>query len=174
MRSAPLLILGSSPDVVLDRGMAFSRSSHSVFECYYHLIWSTKYRKKLLTLPHVREFCEQVLRRAAAEYGMAIENIEVDVDHVHLYIAIPPQQSVGGATRILKSVSARLVFKRFSYLKRKLWGGEMWGAGYFVRTVGEGVTAAMVRRYIDEHAEKGLESAQGELFPKEKVRPKRL
>lgn len=174
MRAAPLHNLGSSPVFVLETGMAFSRSSHSVFECYYHLIWSTKYRKKVLTLPHEREFCERVLRRAAAEYGMHIESVEVDVDHVHLYIAIPPQRSVGGATRILKGVSARIVFKRFSYLKRKLWGGELWGAGYFVRTVGEGVTAAMVRRYIDQHAEKGLESAQGELFPKEKVRPKRL
>lgn len=56
--------------------MAFSRSNHSVFECKYHFIWSTKYRRKLLTLPHEWEFCEQVLRRAAEEYGMQIEEIE--------------------------------------------------------------------------------------------------
>ncbi len=105
---------------------------------------------------------------------MKIDEIEVDEDHVRLYINIPPQRSVGEGVRILKSVSARLVFKRFSYLKRKLWAGELWGDGYFVRTVGDGVTAAMVRRYIERHADKGLEPAQGELFPKEKVRPKRL
>jgi putative transposase len=67
---------------------------------------------------------------------------------------------------ILKSVSARAVFKRFGYMRRKLWAGELWGDGYFVRTVGEGVTAAMVKRYIQKHAEKGLEPAQGELFPR--------
>lgn len=147
--------------------MAFFRSSHSVFECNYHLIWSTKYRKRVLTLAHEREFCEQILRRAASEYGMLIEEIEVDEDHVHLYIAIPPQRSVGSAVRVLKSVSARMMFKRFAYLKRKLWAGELWGDGYFVRTVGEGVTAAMVRRYIERHATKGLEPAQQELFPKQ-------
>ena len=153
--------------------MSFHRSSHSVFECQYHIVWATKYRKRALNGSHEREFCEQVLRRAATEYGMHIEAIEVDVDHVHVYISIPPQRSVGSAVRILKSISARFMFKRFRYLKRKLWGGNLWGASYFVRTVGEGVTAAMVRRYIADHAEKGLEPAQGELFPRESKPRKR-
>jgi putative transposase len=126
-----------------------------------------------MTLPHEREYCEQVLRRAAAEYGMSILAVEVDEDHVHLYIEIPPQRSVGRGVGILKSVSARLMFKRFGYFRRKLWAGELWGDSYFARTVGEGVTAAIVRRYIDEHAEKGLEPAQGELFPIGKSTPKR-
>ena len=146
--------------------MGFERSSHAVFECQYHLIWSTKYRKRVLTLSHEREFCEQVLIRAAAEYGMRVLVIEVDEDHVHIQIAIPPQRSVGEGVRILKSVSARLCFKRFSYWKKKLWAGQLWGPSYFVRTVGEGVNAAMVRRYLANHAEKGLEPAQGELFPR--------
>jgi putative transposase len=126
-----------------------------------------------MTLLHEREFCEQVLRRAATEYGMNIQSIEVDDDHVHLYIEIPPQRSVGKAVGILKSVSARLMFKRFGYFRRKLWAGEFWGDSYFVRTVGEGVTASMVRRYIAAHADKGLEPAQGELFPKETKSKKR-
>jgi putative transposase len=153
--------------------MGFFRSSHAVFECQYHVVWATKYRKRALKEPHEREFCEQVLRRAAAEYGMHIETIEVDVDHVHIYIFIPPQRSVGSAVRILKSISARLMFKRFQYLKRMLWGGNLWGASYFVRTVGEGVTAAMVRRYIQDHADKGLEPAQGDLFPSREFKSKK-
>ena len=148
--------------------MSFRRSSHAVFECQYHVIWVTKYRKRVMTLSHEREYCEQVLRRAAAEYGMHVGAIEVDEDHVHVYMEIPPQRSVGRGIGILKSVSARLMFERFGYFRRKLWGGELWGASYFVRTVGEGVTAAMVRRYIDEHSDKGLEPAQGELFPSSK------
>lgn len=152
--------------------MPFHRSSHSVWECQYHVVWATKYRKRVMTLPHEREYCEQVLRRAASEYGMNIESLEVDEDHVHLYIEVPPQRSVGRAVGILKSVSARLMFKRFGYFRRKLWAGELWGDSYFVRTVGEGMTAAMVRRYIAAHAEKGLEPAQGELFPNE-TKPKK-
>lgn len=64
------------------------------------------------------------------------------------------------------------MFKRFDYFKRKIWSGKLWGASYFVRTVGEGVTAAMVRRYIEEHADKGLEPAQGDLFPKSEFKSK--
>lgn len=153
--------------------MKFHRSSHSVFQCLYHLVWSTKYRKRVLTEEWQREFCEQVIRRAASEYGMHIHSIEVDPDHVHLQIEVPPQRSVGSAVRILKSVSARLVFRRFGYLKKKLWAGELWNDGYFVRTVGDEVTAAIVKRYIDAHATKGLEPAQQELFPRNKSTPKR-
>ena len=126
-----------------------------------------------MTLAHEREYCDQVLRRAATEYGMKIQSLEIDEDHVHLYIEIPPQRSVGRGIGILKSVSARLMFKRFSYIRRKLWAGELWGDSYFVRTVGEGVTAAMVRRYIADHADKGLEPAQGELFPKKEIKLKK-
>lgn len=89
---------------------------------------------------------------------MWIHSIEVDPNHVHLQIEIPPQRSVGSAVRVLKSISARLVFRRFGYLKKKLWAGELWNDGYFVRTVGDEVTAAIVKRYIDEHATKGLTS----------------
>ena len=105
---------------------------------------------------------------------MRIESLEVDEDHVHLYMEIPPQKSVGKAIGILKSVSARMLFKRFGYLRRKLWGGEFWGASYFVRTMGEGVTAAMVRQYITGHADKGLSPAQEYLFPKGKLNEKRI
>ena len=145
----------------------FKRSSHAVFDCRYHLIWTVKYRKRALSNQHEREECERLLRRAAQEYGMEVDAIEVDVDHVHLYIQIPPQRSVGRAVGILKSISARAMFKRFPYLKRKLWAGELWSASYFARSVGEGVTGALIRRYIEMHEERALGPAQAELFPQE-------
>ena len=120
-----------------------------------------------------RSYCEEVIKRAAQEYGMWIHAIEVDLNHVHLEIEIPPQRSVGSAVRILKSISARLVFKKFPYFKKKLWAGELWNDGYFVRTVGDEVTASIVKRYIDEHAIRGLEPVQGELFPLGKSKPRR-
>ena len=153
--------------------MQFRRSSHSVFQCQYHVVWTTKYRKRALKESVEQEYCESILRRAAQEFGMLILSCEVDLDHVHVYMEIPPQRSVGSAVRVLKSVSARGMFRRFPYMKNKFWSGELWGEGYFCRTVGEGVTAGIVRRYLENHADKGLEPAQGELFPKERVRPKR-
>jgi putative transposase len=151
----------------------FTRSSHAVFECQYHLVWPVKYRRKALIHEQERVHCENILRRAAAEYGMKIGAVEVDIDHVHIFIDIPPQRSVGEAVRILKSLSAKSMFTRFPYLKKKFWSGQLWTAGYFVRTVGEGVTSRMIRRYIEQHADQALGDEQGDLFPKETVRPRR-
>ena len=153
--------------------MKLHRSSHSVFQCLYHIVWSTKYRKRVLLASWQREYCEQIIRRAAEEYGMYILEIEVDTNHVHLQIEIPPQRSVGSAVRIMKSISARLIFEKYGYFKKKLWAGELWGDGYFVRTVGDEVTAEIVRRYIEKHADRGLKPAQGELFPIGKVKSRR-
>jgi putative transposase len=153
--------------VVEMRAMAFQRSSHAVFDCQYHVMWTTKYRKRALRESYIRDYCKEVLGRAATEYGMSIETIEVDEDHVHLHIRIPPQRSVGRAVGILKSISARMMFRRYPSLKRKYWAGQMWSGAYCARTIGDGLTAANVRRYILAHAESGLEPAQGALFPEE-------
>jgi Transposase and inactivated derivatives len=101
----------------------------------------------------------------AEEYGMNLEEVEVDKDHVHLYLRIPPQLSVGKAVKILKSISARKILKRFEYLRKIFWSKRVWSASYFVRSVGEGVTAKMVKQYIQEHeAKSALGSAQTKLF----------
>jgi putative transposase len=143
--------------------MGFHRSSHAVWDCRYHLVWSTKYRRRALQKPE-QEACEKLLRRIAEKYGMNIVSSEVDDDHVHLYVEIPPQRSVGEAVRILKSISARAMFKRFPNIKRHLWGGHLWEASYFARSVGDGVTAEMVKRYIEQPSEKAQISAQLNLF----------
>jgi len=83
------------------------RGSHSVYDCRYHLIWSFKYRKRALEHQHEGEECEKQLREIADHYGMEVYTIEVASDHVHIYIQIPPQRSVGRAVGILKSISAR-------------------------------------------------------------------
>lgn len=148
--------------------MKFHRSSHSVWDCRYHVVWSTKYRKRALRHPHEREECKKIMRRAAEEYGMVIPALEIDVDHVHVYVEIPPQRSVGRAVGILKSLSARHMFSRFPHLRKMLWGGPLWESSYFVRTVGDGVTAELVQEYIESHERRALEPAQAELFPKGK------
>ena len=150
----------------------FQRSSHSVWDCRYHLVFSTKRRRRALKTEFERQYCEKLLRRVAEAYDMNVLVIEVDSDHIHVYLEIPPQTSVGRAVRVLKSLSARYMFKKFSQLKRVFWSGEMWSPSYFVRSVGEGVTAETVRRYIETHEDRsaGSESIQAELFPRAKRR----
>lgn len=146
--------------------MGFHRSSHAVWDCRYHLIWSTKYRKRVLKSEVERDACEKELRRIAEQYDMNIQTIEVDIDHVHIYVEIPPQRSVGSAIGVLKGLSARYMFERFPNLKKLLWRGHLWESSYCVRSVGEGVTAEMVRKYIEKHSEKAQSSVQMSLFDK--------
>lgn len=149
----------------------FRRSSHAVFDCRYHLIWATKRRRRALREPHEREYCEKLLRRVAEKYDTPVIAIEVDEDHVHLYLEIPPQQSVGEAVRRFKSLSARYLVQRFPYLRKAFYGNSVWSPSYFVRSIGEGVTAETVRRYIETHEERAeLGSAQVELFARTKLR----
>ena len=149
----------------------FRRSSHAVFDCRYHLIFATKRRKRALREPHEREYCARLLRRVAEKYDMVMLAMEVDEDHVHMYLEIPPQQAVGTAVRAFKSLSARYLVRRFPYLRKYFYGGAVWSPSYFVRSIGEGVTAETVRKYIETHDQKAeLDSVQAELFAVAKVK----
>ncbi len=149
--------------------MGIHRSSHAVWECQYHLVWSTKYRKKIFVEDELRDACKDRLMEIADQYGMNITAIELDVDHIHLSIEVPPQKSVGSAVGVLKSLSARFMFRHFPGIKKNLWAGKLWEASYFVRGIGEGVTADMVKKYINQHSEKAENCKQLKLFPTEKA-----
>ena len=146
------------------------RSSHAVWECAYHVVWATKRRRRALRETSQRAYCARLLRRVAEVYDMYIEALEVDVDHVHVCVAIPPQQSVGLAVRRMKSMSARYMFKKFPELRRTMWTGGLWSPSYFVRAVGDRVTADVVRNYIESHDEKAALGGQAELFPRGKAK----
>jgi len=123
------------------------RSSHAVYDLKYHLVWIPKYRKEIL-VGEVAEYTREVLERIGEGYNLMIDTVEVQEDHVHLFLEAPPKYSPAQVAQILKSLSAREIFQRFPWLRQQLWGGELWGDGYFVRSVGDEVTAEMIRRYI--------------------------
>ncbi len=148
--------------------MGFHRSSHAVWDCRCHLIWSTKYRCRAHKLETERVAWEKELRRVAAHCGMNIETIEVEIGRVHTNVEIPPKRSVGSAVGVLKCLSVRYMFERFPTMKRRLKHGHLWEASYCVGSVGDGVTAEMVKRYIEKHSEKAQSSVQLNLFPKGK------
>ncbi|ANB59717.1 transposase, putative [Anoxybacillus amylolyticus] len=83
----------------------------------------------------------------ATDNGFTISEIESDGDHVHLLIDCNPQHSIPNIIKALKGVSARLLFKEFPQLKKKLWGGNIWNPSYFVATVREHMEAQL-RQYI--------------------------
>ena len=120
---------------------------HSVYDLKYHFVWIPKYRKKLLK-GDVAKFIRQTFVRIANEYGWEIEEMAIQPDHVHIFLHAPPKYAPARIVQIMKSISAREVFAQFPQLRQKLWAGEFWSDGYFVRSVGDQVTAEIIKQYI--------------------------
>jgi putative transposase len=132
--------------------MGWKRTSHSVYDCKYHLIWCPKRRKKLEG-DDIRQYVKETIRDIAEELGFEIVEMEIGKDHVHIFISFPPRYSISKVVGIMKSISASRVFDRYDWMKKKFWSGELWEDGYCVRTVGDKVTAEIVKRYIRRHEE---------------------
>ena len=142
--------------------MGLKRASHAVYDTVYHLVWCPKYRKDIFEGEEVRERAGQLIREICEEYGFEIEEMEVGEDHVHILISFPPKHSIGEVVRIIKSISARELFRVFPRLKKKLWSGELWEDGYFARTVGDRLTRQIIDKYIKHHRD--LEQGPAQLF----------
>ena len=132
--------------------MVWRRAAHAAYDTAYHLVWSPKYRKRLLT-GELAKRVEELFGEIGEAYDITIEEMEVSVDHVHIFCSFPPRYAISDVVKTLKSLSARALFKEFPGVKRKLWGGELWEDGYFARTVGDKVTAEVIRQYIRRHKE---------------------
>jgi len=123
------------------------RAKHAVYDLKYHFVWAPKYRKLVLQ-GAIAQSLKAIFQGIAERYELEIDTMEVMPDHVHLFLSAPPKYSPSRVVQILKSISARELFRRHPKLEEQLWGGEMWGDGYFVRSVGDQVTAQVIRRYI--------------------------
>ena len=142
--------------------MTWRASSHAKYDCKYHLIWCPK-RRRGLGDAELRAYVAEAFRAVAEEFGFWIEELAVEEDHVHLFLEFPPRYAIARVVGILKSISASRAFRHFPGLRARYWSGELWEDGYAVRTVGDRVTADLIRRYIRRH-EAEQATNQPELF----------
>ncbi|KPJ60455.1 MAG: hypothetical protein AMJ46_06890 [Latescibacteria bacterium DG_63] len=136
--------------------MGIRRSSHARYEIWYHFAWGTKYRKKVFKEKGTREEVKQLFREIAGHYDLEIKEMEVLSDHVHCLVSAPPRIAPARIVQILKSVSTKKLFERFTWLQGYYWGGEVWIGGYFMRTVGTGITKERIAEYIEEQSEEEI------------------
>ena len=94
-------------------------------------------------------YVKEIFGHIAEEYEFTIDTMEVMEDHVHVFIETPPRYAPAQVVQIMKSISAREVFKQSPKLKKQLWAGEFWSDGYFVRSEGDAVTSDIIRKYIE-------------------------
>ncbi len=142
----------------------FKKLSHSIYECKYHVIFCPKYRYRVLT----GEIGEYVKREiyTLCSHKDDVEVIEANVqaDHVHLVLSIPPKYAVSNIMGYLKGKLAIRVFNRYEHLRKRYRGGRLWSRGYCVSTVG--LDEEKVRKYVkwQEAKEKQDEAHQRRLF----------
>ena len=127
--------------------MGIRRTEHAVYDLKYHLVWVPKYRVHLLG-GEVGIYLKEVFKQIGEQYEFWIDTMEVVEDHVHVFVEAPPKYSPAQLVQMLKSISAREVFKKFPKIRKEMWSGKIWSDGYFVRSVGDEVTSDIIRRYI--------------------------
>lgn len=124
-------------------------AAHTRYSVQYHFVWIVKYRKDLLRDENIQKKLREIIEGIAERYWFVIVSLATDGDHVHCFLRAAPRYSPAQIMNILKSISAKKIFEAFPELRKKLWGGEFWGDGYYVGTVGDGVTVEIIKRYIE-------------------------
>lgn len=126
----------------------YRKSSHAQYDIQYHIVWTTKYRYRVLR-GKVAERARELIRQGCEARGITIIQGTIGKEHVHLLISCPPSLSVSQIAQYLKGRSSRLLQEEFKELKKRYWGQHLWAPGYFCRTVGT-VTQEMIIEYIKE------------------------
>lgn len=142
--------------------MEYKKLSHSIYLCDYHIVFVTKYRRKIIN-DGIFEYMSLKLRNISEYYPqIEIKEVNNDKDHVHFLISIPPTMKVGDVVRIIKSNTARELKQKFQFLKQVYWGTDsIWSSGYFVSTVG--INDKVIREYIRRQGEEDSGQAKLEL-----------
>jgi Transposase and inactivated derivatives len=135
------------------------RKSHNVKVLIYHYVCPAKYRKTVFD-PKVDEILKEICMEIEKRYEIKFLEIGTDKNHVHFLIQSVPMYSPTRIIQIVKSLTAREVFKKAPEVKRKLWGGEFWSDGYYVSTVGQKGSEETIRKYVKEQ---GLEEEYKQL-----------
>lgn len=125
----------------------YSKTSHTVFYHRYHIVWITRYRKRVMT-GNLRLRIREIIAQVAEEMHIKIINGVLSADYIHLFLEIPPHVSVSEFVKIAKGRSPRKVQMEFLDLKKEYLGKHFWGRGFFISTSGN-VTDEIINNYIN-------------------------
>lgn len=133
--------------------MKLQHNKHCVGEASFHIVYCPKYRHGIFAYKLLLKFCILIYGKISEQYGFTIRALEIMYNHVHLFVSIPPHQSVSNTVKLFKGISSRKMFKAFPWLREykpgeeRFWGGHFWSRGYFYRSVGS-TTDKAVEFYI--------------------------
>ena len=127
--------------------------SHSKWLCKYHIIFTPKYRRKIIYNKY-RESIRDIIKSLCSYKGIEILEGHLMLDHVHLLLSIPPKYSVSSVMGYLKGKSSLMIFERHANLKYQFGNRHFWSIGYYVSTVG--LNEATIRKYIQDQEKEDI------------------
>jgi putative transposase len=141
----------------------FRKLSQTIWNCQYHVVFVPKYRLRIL-IGEVAQETEHCLRTFVEQQKGEVVELNIQMDHVHLLVLVPPKVSISNFVGVLKGRTAIRIFNKFRNLKNKpYWGNHFWSRGYCVDTVG--LDEEMIRKYIKyQEKEEQRQERQGRLF----------
>lgn len=123
------------------------KGNHSVYSLQFHYVACVKYRHKVL-VDDIANRLKEINLSVAKSFGISIIEQETAIDHIHILFSSKPQIQLSRFVNSLKAVSARLLFREFPALKKKLWEGHFWSPSYFLATTGQ-VTLDDLKKYVE-------------------------
>ena len=118
-----------------------------VYNTYYHFVWSTKYRRNVLS-GKIAEDLKLLHEKIAKEKGVTLVSQEIMPDHVHLFIIMHPKFAPANIVKIFKGITAKKLFEMYPEIKNQLWNGHLWNPSYYVGTCGD-TTKAVIQMYLE-------------------------
>ncbi len=121
---------------------------HCVFTLHVHLVFVTKYRKKVFSQKHL-VVLESIFKKVCTDFEAELCEFNGERDHVHLLIHYPPKVSVSRLVNSLKGVSSRRLKTMFPEFQSYYWKGELWSPSYFAGSCG-GAPISILKQYIKQ------------------------
>lgn len=139
----------------------YKKLAHALWQCKYHIVWCPKYRFKILK-GKVADSVREIIWQLCEWKKLGILEGNVQEDHIHLVISIPPKYSISEVVGFLKGKSAIKIFDRHLELKKRYWGRHFWAKGYCVCTVG--LDEEKIRKYVKWQIDKDRRIEQPKLW----------
>jgi len=138
----------------------FRTSANSRYTIYYHIVIVPKYRRKIFSHQDLEQATKTALKELAFYHEWIIEELETDIDHIHIFLSAPPRYSPSNIIKLIKIWTYQKVYRKFPKIKQYLWGGKMWATGFYISTVSDNTTKDEIRRYVREQKSKTEKLAQ--------------
>ena len=133
------------PLKIANKKRNYKTSNKTIYSCQYHVIWCTKYRRKVLDT-QIQGRLKQLIREKQDAYEYHIREVETQPEHVHLLIEIPPIHSIDKIVGKIKAYTAKVLREEYPSLKSRL--PSLWTRSKFVSSCG-GVTLEIIKDYIE-------------------------